>query len=105
MKRVYTDIPLVGEGEQFTCDACDVDLTRNVRIKCAAVGCEEVDLCPTCFCAGKEPNNHKAWHDYRVVVSKYCRVAIRVCALNLYSCFRADTRILSWLRTGGRTSK
>ncbi|KAF8597502.1 hypothetical protein BDV93DRAFT_452687, partial [Ceratobasidium sp. AG-I] len=49
------------------CDACNVDLARNVRIKCAAVGCEEVDLCPTCFCAGKEPNVHKAWHDYRVV--------------------------------------
>ncbi|KAF8745739.1 Transcriptional adapter 2, partial [Rhizoctonia solani] len=54
-------------GEAYTCDACNVDLTRNVRIKCAAVGCEEVDLCPTCFCAGKEPDQHKAWHDYRVV--------------------------------------
>ncbi|CAE6432428.1 unnamed protein product [Rhizoctonia solani] len=57
----------VGDGEAYTCDACNVDLTRNVRIKCAAVGCEEVDLCPTCFCAGKEPDQHKAWHDYRVV--------------------------------------
>ncbi|CEL60630.1 Transcriptional adapter 2 OS=Saccharomyces cerevisiae (strain ATCC 204508 / S288c) GN=ADA2 PE=1 SV=1 [Rhizoctonia solani AG-1 IB] len=54
-------------GEAYNCDACNVDLTRNVRIKCAAVGCEEVDLCPTCFCAGKEPDQHKAWHDYRVV--------------------------------------
>ncbi|CAE6439213.1 hypothetical protein ACGC1H_006886 [Rhizoctonia solani] len=57
----------VGDGEAYNCDACSVDLTRNVRIKCAAVGCEEVDLCPTCFCAGKEPDKHKAWHDYRVV--------------------------------------
>ncbi|KAG8718028.1 Transcriptional adapter ada2 [Ceratobasidium sp. 394] len=50
-----------------TCDACNVDLTKNVRIKCAAPGCEELDLCPTCFCAGKEPKRHQAWHDYRVV--------------------------------------
>ncbi|KAB5591258.1 Transcriptional adapter 2 [Ceratobasidium theobromae] len=57
----------VVDGETITCDACNVDLMRNVRIKCAAVGCEELDLCPTCFCAGKEPEKHKAWHDYRVV--------------------------------------
>jgi hypothetical protein len=63
-----------GETYVDTCDGCNVDLTKNVRIKCAAVGCEELDLCPICFCAGREPNVHKAWHDYRVVVccSVYC---------------------------------
>ncbi|QRV94345.1 Myb-like DNA-binding domain protein [Ceratobasidium sp. AG-Ba] len=50
-----------------TCDGCRVDLSRNVRIKCAAPGCEELDLCPTCFLSGREPENHKAWHEYRVV--------------------------------------
>jgi hypothetical protein len=43
--------------------------THTVRIKCAAPGCEEVDLCPSCFCRGKEGGKHKRWHDYRVVVS------------------------------------
>ncbi|KAG9092295.1 Transcriptional adapter ada2, partial [Ceratobasidium sp. 370] len=56
-----------GDTYVDTCDACNVDLTKNVRIKCAAPGCEELDLCPTCFCAGKEPDRHKAWHEYRVV--------------------------------------
>ncbi|KAG8756607.1 Transcriptional adapter ada2 [Ceratobasidium sp. 428] len=56
-----------GDTYVDTCDACNVDLTKNVRIKCAAPGCEELDLCPTCFCAGKEPNRHKGWHEYRVV--------------------------------------
>ncbi|KAG8746648.1 Transcriptional adapter ada2 [Ceratobasidium sp. 414] len=56
-----------GDTYVDTCDACNVDLTKNVRIKCAAPGCEELDLCPTCFCAGKEPDRHQAWHDYRVV--------------------------------------
>lgn len=43
--------------------------THTVRIKCAAAGCEEVDLCPSCFCKGKEAGKHKRWHPYKVVVS------------------------------------
>ncbi|KAH8088374.1 hypothetical protein HD553DRAFT_268927, partial [Filobasidium floriforme] len=54
-------------GIQYTCDACSIDITHTVRIKCAAQGCEEVDLCPSCFSEGKELGGHKAWHDYRVV--------------------------------------
>ncbi len=46
-----------------------VDITATVRIKCAAKECEEVDLCPICFSEGREPQGHKAWHDYKVVVS------------------------------------
>jgi hypothetical protein len=46
-----------------------IDITHTVRIKCAAEGCEEVDLCPNCFSEGRELGGHKAWHDYRVVVS------------------------------------
>lgn len=84
---------LVVDGETITCDACNVDLMRNVRIKCAAVGCEELDLCPTCFCAGKEPEKHKAWHDYRVVVSRYLRGAT-VGKLNLLLFYRGGTRTL-----------
>ena len=48
-----------------------VDVTQTVRIKCAAKGCEDVDICPNCFCEGKEFNPHKPWHDYKVVVSHH----------------------------------
>ncbi len=46
-----------------------VDITHTVRIQCAHLECEEVDLCPNCFSEGKEVQSHKAWHDYKVVVS------------------------------------
>ncbi|KAL7411186.1 hypothetical protein BDY24DRAFT_331249, partial [Mrakia frigida] len=49
------------------CDFCHSDITHTVRIKCAATGCEEVDLCPSCFCKGKEAGKHKRWHPYKVV--------------------------------------
>ncbi|KAF9519189.1 hypothetical protein BS47DRAFT_1379461 [Hydnum rufescens UP504] len=54
-------------GVLYQCDSCDSDITHTIRIKCAAQGCEEVDLCPSCFCSGKEVGQHKAWHGYRVV--------------------------------------
>lgn len=57
--------------QQFHCDSCTCDLTHSVRIKCADPICEPgdgVDLCPTCFCAGKEFGQHKAGHAYRIVV-------------------------------------
>ncbi|KZT56585.1 hypothetical protein CALCODRAFT_435537 [Calocera cornea HHB12733] len=56
------------EGQdRYSCDTCDADITNFIRIKCAAVGCEEIDLCPKCFCEGREVGPHKAWHDYKVI--------------------------------------
>ncbi|KAI9447163.1 hypothetical protein F5148DRAFT_988207 [Russula earlei] len=56
-------------GVQTECDGCLVDLTHSIRIKCAdpvcAVG-DGVDLCPNCFCSGKEFGKHKRGHAYRV---------------------------------------
>ncbi|KAK1927453.1 hypothetical protein DB88DRAFT_32495 [Papiliotrema laurentii] len=72
-RRIRTDpgkpeAPLTAEpGIKYTCDCCGIDITNTVRIKCAAKECEEVDLCPGCFCEGKEVQRHKAWHDYKVV--------------------------------------
>ncbi|ODN97399.1 transcriptional adapter 2-alpha [Cryptococcus wingfieldii CBS 7118] len=59
--------PIIEPGIKYTCDFCHVDITHTVRIKCAMKQCEEVDLCPNCFCEGKEGLQHKAWHDYMVV--------------------------------------
>ncbi|OCF34076.1 transcriptional adapter 2-alpha [Kwoniella heveanensis CBS 569] len=61
------DRPITEPGIKYTCDFCHVDITHTVRIKCAMKECEEVDLCPSCFCEGKEGLRHKAWHDYKVV--------------------------------------
>nr|XP_019012163.1 transcriptional adapter 2-alpha [Kwoniella pini CBS 10737]OCF50944.1 transcriptional adapter 2-alpha [Kwoniella pini CBS 10737] len=61
------DRPVTEPGIKYTCDFCHVDITHTVRIKCAMKECEEVDLCPQCFCEGKEGLRHKAWHDYKVV--------------------------------------
>lgn len=58
-------------GIKYTCDFCHLDITHTVRIKCAEKQCEEVDLCPACFCEGREGLFHKAWHPYKVVVSTY----------------------------------
>ncbi|WFD36459.1 Transcriptional adapter ada2 [Malassezia cuniculi] len=30
-------------------------------------GCEDFDLCGTCFCAGAQVGDHRAWHDYQVI--------------------------------------
>ena len=51
---------------RYHCDVCGADITLTVRIRCAG-GCEDFDLCGTCFCMGSEVGNHKAWHDYRVI--------------------------------------
>jgi transcriptional adapter 2-alpha len=59
-------------GLQIECDSCMCDLTHSIRIKCADPACETadgVDICPACFCAGKEFKKHKREHQYRVVVS------------------------------------
>ncbi|TDL26026.1 hypothetical protein BD410DRAFT_825937 [Rickenella mellea] len=65
------EIQVVNEpGLQIQCDSCDCDLTHSIRIKCADPVCENgdgIDICPTCFCAGKEFKQHKQDHNYRVV--------------------------------------
>jgi hypothetical protein len=81
---------------QILCDGCACDLTHSIRIKCAAEVCEQgdgVDICPACFCAGKEFGMHKRDHPYRVVVSHpnlpahlaLLSVDNRSCILTLYS--------------------
>ena len=68
--------PAINEpGVQTECDGCLADLTHSIRIKCANPACvvgDGVDLCPSCFCSGKEFGKHKRGHAYRVEVSK-CR--------------------------------
>ncbi|KAI0633529.1 hypothetical protein C8Q77DRAFT_1057652 [Trametes polyzona] len=72
-KRAYQpeEIQTVNEpGLQIECDACACDLTHSIRIKCADPACEVgdgVDICPRCFCSGKEFLQHKRDHAYRVV--------------------------------------
>ncbi|KAF8840854.1 hypothetical protein BDN67DRAFT_967897 [Paxillus ammoniavirescens] len=65
------EIQTVNEpGLQIQCDSCMCDLTHSVRIKCADPVCESgdgVDICPACFCAGKEFAKHKRGHAYRVI--------------------------------------
>ncbi|KAI6157941.1 hypothetical protein BKA82DRAFT_996238 [Pisolithus tinctorius] len=65
------EIQTVNEpGLQIQCDACLCDLTHSIRIKCADPVCEPgdgVDICPACFCAGKEFGKHKRGHAYRVI--------------------------------------
>jgi len=55
-------------GTRYHCDVCAADITLTVRIRCAE-GCEDFDLCGSCFCNGAELGKHKASHAYRVVVS------------------------------------
>jgi len=58
-------------GVNITCDNCEADLTNSVRIKCADPECDDgesqVDICPSCFCYGKEFKKHKRTHAYRVI--------------------------------------
>ncbi|KAF5369420.1 hypothetical protein D9758_002539 [Tetrapyrgos nigripes] len=65
------DVPIVNEpGDLYQCDSCACDLTHTIRIKCADPVCEVgdgVDICPQCFCSGKEFGKHKRGHDYRVI--------------------------------------
>ncbi|KIM78832.1 hypothetical protein PILCRDRAFT_823942 [Piloderma croceum F 1598] len=65
------EIQTVNEpGLQIQCDSCGCDLTHSIRMKCADPVCEPgdgVDICPACFCAGKEFAKHKRGHAYRVV--------------------------------------
>lgn len=51
---------------RYHCDVCGADITSTVRIRCAG-GCEDFDLCGTCFCTGSEVGQHKAYHSYKVI--------------------------------------
>jgi hypothetical protein len=94
-------------GLQIHCDACGCDLTHSIRIKCADTVCEPgdgVDICPACFCAGKEFGKHKRGHRYRVVVSHtlYSNILRKLRLLFLGRNFIL-TRFFP--RTGAQTSK
>ncbi|TFY82456.1 hypothetical protein EWM64_g1552 [Hericium alpestre] len=70
-QRQPEEISTVNEpGFQIECDGCHCDLTHSIRIKCADPVCEPgdgIDICPNCFCSGKEFGRHKRGHPYRVV--------------------------------------
>lgn len=71
-QQLPEEVQILNEPEiNITCDSCKRDLTHTVRIKCADPVCcqtdEPVDICPGCFCAGKEFGKHKRWHAYRVI--------------------------------------
>ncbi|KAI0301046.1 hypothetical protein B0F90DRAFT_1629084 [Multifurca ochricompacta] len=71
-KRPYhaEEVSTINEpGVQTECDGCLTDLTHSIRIKCVDPVCivgDGVDLCPNCFCSGKEFGRHKRGHPYRV---------------------------------------
>ncbi|PFH49769.1 hypothetical protein AMATHDRAFT_76028 [Amanita thiersii Skay4041] len=71
LQHLPDEIQTVNEpGVQYQCDSCTCDLTHTIRIKCADPICESdegVDICPACFCAGKEFKQHKRTHAYRVI--------------------------------------
>ncbi|KAG9006783.1 Transcriptional adapter ada2 [Tulasnella sp. JGI-2019a] len=56
-------------GLLVECDSCNANITHSVHIRCAAEECRitNIDLCPVCFCKGKEVGKHKATHPYRVI--------------------------------------
>ncbi|RSH94558.1 Transcriptional adapter ada2 [Saitozyma podzolica] len=56
----------IESGIKVTCDFCHDDITHTVRFKCASDECKDIDICPNCFCEGKEGQKHKPWHDYMV---------------------------------------
>ncbi|KAF8893447.1 hypothetical protein BD779DRAFT_1506308 [Infundibulicybe gibba] len=70
-QAVPDEIQTVNEpGVQYQCDSCACDLTHTIRVKCADPVCEPddgVDICPPCFCAGKEFGKHKRGHPYRII--------------------------------------
>ena len=80
-------VPALNEpGAQYQCDSCACDLTHTVRIKCANPICmqgEGIDLCPACFCAGREFGRHKRGHPYRVFVCGYLSIAFILTDLSI----------------------
>ncbi|EJP69137.1 Transcriptional adapter 2 [Beauveria bassiana] len=55
-------------GVKYVCDACSVDITSTVRIRCADSACTDFDLCVSCFAKGESRNAHDpATHAFRVI--------------------------------------
>ncbi|KAJ6783251.1 hypothetical protein PWT90_07497 [Aphanocladium album] len=55
-------------GVKYVCDACSVDITSTVRIRCADPACTDFDLCVSCFAKGESRNAHDpATHAFRVI--------------------------------------
>ena len=95
-------------GLQIECDSCMCDLTHSIRIKCADPACEMgdgVDICPACFCAGKEFKRHRRGHDYRVVVCRRDWYCFDYAKPLMYCLSRNCTRILYLPMTGAQTSE
>ena len=93
-------------GVQTECDGCLADLTHSIRIKCADPACavgDGVDLCPNCFCSGKEFGKHKRGHAYRIEVSKFCCSPLAM-RLTIPGLQRSSIPIQYSLRTGALTS-
>lgn len=92
-------------GVQYQCDSCACDLTHTIRIKCADPVCQlddGIDICPPCFCAGKEFGRHKRGHAYRVIVSSSSVLSLKLQEKN--TC-RKSIRIQFSLKIGELTSK
>lgn len=106
-KTAHVSTAVTEPGVQIECDACACDLTHSVRMKCADPVCEPgdgVDICPACFCAGKEFLEHKRWHAYRVVVRSF-RLSGSHLISHHGSLSRNSTLTLSSPRTGEQMSE
>ena len=105
LRKHFDSTPAVSEpGLQIHCDSCSRDLTHSIRIKCADPVCEVddgIDICPSCFCAGKEFKSHKRGHAYRVVVSA---TGIKGKRAFVLTSRRNYTHTQYLLRTGARMS-
>ena len=62
---------------------------------------EGVDICPSCFCAGKEFKQHKRSHAYRVIV----RDSLQQAMLCIADGCRKSIRTQFSVKIGERTSK
>jgi transcriptional adapter 2-alpha len=60
-------LPTGGKRILHHCSYCHIDITLQLRIKCAE--CENFHLCGDCFCAGVELHPHLNTHQYHVVDS------------------------------------
>eukprot|EP01071_Lankesteria_metandrocarpae_P010570 Lankesteria_metandrocarpae@DN5351_c1_g1_i1.p1 len=55
----------LGVSSQFHCDFCGMDISNNIRIRCAE--CSDFDLCVDCFSRGREAKSHSNHHGYMPV--------------------------------------
>ncbi|KAJ1927308.1 Transcriptional adapter ada2 [Tieghemiomyces parasiticus] len=54
---------------RYTCDYCQSNISRTVRIRCAE--CSDFDTCVTCFSQGIELGQHRNYHKYQVVTPNF----------------------------------